>query len=119
MIKKVEGVIVSETTYGETSKIINILTKEYGLIGVMAKGAKTLKSKLRAVTTRFTYGYFHLYYKPDKLSTLIAVDVINQLKTIQTDILLIGYLNYLTELTTQVYKQNSDANIYDLYTLVF
>ena len=115
MIKKVEGVIISETTYGETSKIINILTKEYGLIGVMAKGAKTLKSKLRAVTTRFTYGYFHLYYKPDKLSTLIAVDVINQLKTIQTDILLIGYLNYLTELTTQVYKQNSDANIYDLY----
>lgn len=115
MIKKVEGIVISETTYGETSKIINILTKEYGIIGVMAKGAKTLKSKLRAVTSRFTYGYYHIYYKPDKLSILISVDVIDQLKTIRNDILLIGYLNYLTELTTQVFKQSNELSIYDIY----
>ena len=43
---EVEGIVVSETPYSESSKIINIITKEMGLIGVMAKGANKLKSKL-------------------------------------------------------------------------
>ncbi len=115
MIEKVEGFIISEIAYGETSKIINIITKEHGLIGVMCKGSKSLKSKLRALTDRFTYGYFHLYYKPDKLSILITVDVIDQLKVIRQDITLISYLHYLTELTHQVYKQNNHLDIYQLF----
>ena len=32
MIDKVEGIIVSELDYGETSKIINVLTKDLGII---------------------------------------------------------------------------------------
>lgn len=115
MIEKVEGIIISETPYGDTSKIINVLTKDYGIIGIMAKGAKSMKSKLRAVTIKFTYGYFHIYYKKDKLSLLIDVDIINNFNNIKTDLTLIGYLNYLTELTTQVYKQNNDERIYPIF----
>ena len=54
MIKKVEGIIVSEVDYKESSKIINILTKEDGLIGVMARGAKKIKSPLAHVTSKMT-----------------------------------------------------------------
>ncbi len=115
MITKVEGIIVNETPYGDTSKIIHILTKDRGLIGVMCKGVKSLKSRLRALTIKFTYGFFYLYFKEDKLSILKDVDVIEDFKTIKNDILLISYLNYLTELTTQVYKQNKDNTIYNLY----
>ena len=115
MIQKIRGIVISETPYGDTSKIINLATKEYGIIGVMCKGAKGMKSKLRAVTTRFTYGDFHMYYKEGKLSTLIAVDVVNNLTNLKTDIVLLSYLTYITDLTTQVMKQNHDANIYDVY----
>ena len=62
----VEGIVISETSYGETSKIINILTKD-GIIGCMAKGAKGLKSNLRSVTTKLTYGRFIINKKEDKL----------------------------------------------------
>ena len=31
MIEKIEGIVVSELEYGETSKIINVLTKELGI----------------------------------------------------------------------------------------
>ena len=115
MIEKIEGIIISETPYGDTSKIINVFTKEHGIIGVMAKGAKSMKSKLRAVSSKFTYGYFHIYYKENKLSQLIAVDIIDNLNKIKTDLTLIGYLSYITELTSQVYKQNNELAIYDLY----
>ena len=54
MIKKVEGIIVSEVDYKESSKIINILTKEDGLIGVLAKGAKKMKSQISSTSTKLT-----------------------------------------------------------------
>ena len=44
MLKKIEGIIISETNYGETSKIINIFTKD-GIIGAIAKG-KWSKNKV-------------------------------------------------------------------------
>ena len=62
-IKKVTGIIVSEKEYKESSKLLNIITKEYGLISVIAKGAKNLKSKLRVVTTKLTYAEFQIYYR--------------------------------------------------------
>ena len=80
MLESVEGIVLKETPYGDTSKIINVLTKEYGIIGIMCKGAMGIKSKLRSSTIKFTYGNFQIYYKKDKLSLLSNVDVINPLK---------------------------------------
>ena len=113
MISEVEGLIVKETPYGDSSKIIQVLTKEYGIISIMCKGAKSMKSKLRSLTMRFTYGKFHIYYKENKLSTLITVDIIDNLTNIKNDITLISYMTYLTELTTQVIKQGNDSEIYN------
>lgn len=114
MIADIEGIILNERAYGETSKIINIITKDYGVIGVLAKGARTMKSELRSVTGKLTYGVFHMYYKKDKLSTLTSVDVKNSFKNIQKDITKITYASFLLDLTEQVMKQNYSTNIYDL-----
>ena len=113
MLCEVEGFILSETSYGETSKIINVWTKKYGVIGIMCKGAKSLKSKNRVSTIRFSYAKFNIYLKQGKLSTLVSADVINPLKKFRSDITLIGYLSYLTELTEQVIKQNNDSLLFD------
>ena len=43
-IEKIEGVVVNEKDYGETSKLVYIMTRKYGLISVMAKGAKKIKA---------------------------------------------------------------------------
>lgn len=111
MIEKIEGIVVNERAYGETSKIINLVTKEYGLISLIAKGAKSLKSDLRTSTTKLTYGYFHTNYKENKLSTLISVDIIDNFKNIKKDINKISYATFILDLTEQVIKQNNDSNI--------
>lgn len=115
MLQSVEGVILNEKDYGETSKILNVITRDYGIIGVMSKGCKTMKSPLRSVSLKLTYGYFNIYYKQDKLSTLVSVDVIDSFRTIKTDIDKISYASFLLELTEQVVKQNNDMNIYDIF----
>ena len=110
-----EGFIVSTTKYSETSKILNILTKDYGLIGVISKGCMSNKSTLRTVSERFIYANFNINYKEGKLSTLLSADVINYFTYIRSDISLIGYLTYLTELVANVYKQNNDKEIYEMF----
>ena len=112
---KIKRFIISEVPYGDTSKIINVLTKEHGLIGIIAKGSKSLKSKNRATTLKFTYAIFNIYYKENKLSTLIDAEIIDNLVNLKSDIILISYLNYLTELTNQVVKQGDDKEIYAIF----
>ena len=111
---EVEGIIVSEMDYKDTSKIIGIMTKTHGLISCIAKGAKRIKSPLRSTTGKLTYGKFQILYKEDKLSTLIEVDVINIFKKIKTDIVCISYASFLVDLAGQVMKQNNNPEIYDL-----
>ena len=113
MLKKIEGIIISETNYGETSKIINIFTKD-GIIGAIAKGAKSIKSTLRSFTMTFTYAEFNIYYNENKLSTIKSADIINDLSNIKKDITLISYMSFLCDLSTQVMKQNNNEDIYNL-----
>ena len=113
MLKKVEGIIIKETSFGETSKIINILTED-GIIGIMCKGAKSIKSPLRSFTLSLTYALFNIYYHEDKLSILKSVDVIDNFSNIKKDITLISYMTYLCELATNAMKENNNKNIYHL-----
>lgn len=113
MIEEIEGIIVSETDYGETSKILNLLTKKYGIIGVISKGCKKLKSDLRSVSSKLTYGKFNIFYKENKLSNLISCDIINPFKNIMLDIEKISYASFLLELSSQVAKQHMGNLVYD------
>ena len=112
-VEKVEGIVIKETPFGDTSKIINVYTKEHGVIGIMCKGALGIKSKHRVGTMKLTLSLFNIYYREDKLSTLSSVDIINPFKNIKNDILLISYASYLTDLVEQTLKQTKQTSIYD------
>ena len=114
MIIDVEGIIINSKDYKDNSKIIDIFTKDYGIIGVIAKGCKSLKSNLRSVTDKLTYATFTLYYKKDKLSILSEASIINNFSNIKKDIEKISYASFLTDLSNQVYKQCEDNSLYDL-----
>ena len=114
MIQKLEGIVISETYYGETSKILNVLTKENGIVGMMAKGCRSLKSPLRSSASKLTYATFCIYYKQDKLSLIKEIDVIDSFANIKKDIVKTGYAIFLLELCQQVYKHSNEIAIYDI-----
>lgn len=113
-IISVEGIVVNSTPFKESSKIINIFTKDMGIIGCIAKGCKGLKSKLRIPSEKFAYGTFHMYYKENGLSTLIEGDIKDYFINIKSDILKVSYLTYICELSTNVYKECESDEIYSL-----
>ena len=57
-IESIEGIVISETNYSESSKILNVLTSKYGQIGIISKGCRNMKSKLRGVSRKLIYGTF-------------------------------------------------------------
>lgn len=109
-----EGIIINESNYSESSKILTLYTKELGIISVISKGCRRLKSNLRSVSSRLVYGIFILSYKKNGLSTLINADVIDAFKNILTDITKISFASYLLELSSQVAKQNDDKEIFNI-----
>lgn len=114
MYKKIEGIVVSEYPYEESSKIIKIFTRD-GVIDVIAKGAKRLKSPFFSVTSKLSYGIFNITYKDNGLSKLVDADILNDYRNIKKDITRVSYATYITELVTKVYKHDSNSNIFDLY----
>lgn len=114
-IKKVEGIVVREIDYSNTSKIITVITKEHGSINLLAKGAKKITSNLRTLTSTFSYAEFQISYKPDKLSTLIAVDLKQNLNNIKSDIGAYSYASYITEIMIQITKQDFNERLYYLF----
>lgn len=113
MLAKIEGVIIRETPYKDTSKIINVFCSE-GIIGIIARGACKPKSPLFNFTSKLTYGVFHIN-KRVGLSTLIEVDVIDNLKIIKKDLIKISYASFITDLVGQVYNHEENNSIYKLY----
>ena len=114
MLIDVEGIVISEQDFKESSKIINVFTKDHGIIGIMAKGAKAIKSPLRSTTTKLSYGTFTIYYKEDKLSLLKEVAIKDNFKNILKDIEKISFATYLVELARQVYKESENNQVYDI-----
>ncbi len=110
-IVDVKGLVLNETNYSDSSKILNVLTSEYGLIGIISKGCRNLKSKLRGSSRKLVYGTFHFYYKENGLSTLISIDVISDYPKTIMNLERVVYASYLLDLTRQVVKQSKDEAI--------
>ncbi len=115
-IVDVKGLVLNETNYSDSSKILNVLTSEYGLIGIISKGCRNLKSKLRGASRKLVYGTFHFYYKENGLSNLISIDVISDYPKTIMDLEKVVYASYLLDLTRQVVKQSKDKDILTLIT---
>lgn len=71
MILRTEAIILRHMNYGETSQIITAFTREKGKISLLAKGARTIKSKFGASLQPLSYSQIVFYHKTTRdLQTL-------------------------------------------------
>jgi DNA repair protein RecO (recombination protein O) len=104
MLQKCEGIVIRTTDYGETNKIVTLYTREWGKIGVMARGSKKPNSRLSAITQLFTHGYF-LIQRGSGLGSLQQGEMLSSMRSITEDIFLTAYASYLVELTDKVTEE--------------
>lgn len=97
MLSKWEGIVIRTIPYGESNKIVTLLTQEAGKITVMARGAKKPRSKLAAVTQPFTLGSF-LIRKGRGMGTLSQGEQIESMRFIREDLEATSYASYILSL---------------------
>lgn len=97
LFEKCEGIVIKNTDYGESNKILHIYTREFGKLGFMARGAKKPNSRLAAVSQVFTYGNF-LFQPSRGLTTLQQGEAVSPMRHIREDIFKTAYAAYVVEL---------------------
>ncbi|MFC5542110.1 MAG: DNA repair protein RecO [Bacilli bacterium] len=106
MLHKLEGIVLKTRDYGESNKIVTLMTKEAGKIGVMARGAKKPRSRLAAISQTFMHGIF-IVQRTSGLGTLQQGELINSMRHIQTDIVRAAYASYIVELVDRLMEEGS------------
>lgn len=97
MYKKIEGIVLKTTDYGEANKILTIYSREMGKVGAVARGAKKPKNRFVSLSQPFTYGYFICYFGTG-LGNLQQGESIDHFRNIKQDLLLTSYASYVAEL---------------------
>lgn len=100
-----EALVIRSTNYGENNKIITLLTKQKGKVGVMAKGAKKPRSQLSAGSQLLTHGHF-LYQKGKGLGTLYQADSIESFRYIKSDITVMAHAAYMIDMIDKLIEDN-------------
>lgn len=115
MADKVEGIVIRATDYGESNKVVILYTREFGKVGVMARGAKKPRNPLASCTQPLTYGNY-LFSKGRGLGTLYQGDSINPFRYIKADLRKMAYASYIVDLIDKL--ADADARNPFLYELV-
>jgi DNA repair protein RecO (recombination protein O) len=101
MLHRVQGIVLRSMDYGEGNKIVTLYTQEIGKVGVMARGAKKVKSRLGAVTQLFTFGDF-TFFKSGQLGTLNQGEIIKPFHKLREDLYMSAFASYLAELADRL-----------------
>lgn len=65
MNRTTRGLILKEQNIGERDKLVTVLTETEGVLRAFVRGAKSVKSKKQAATTKFCYAQLTLYEGKD------------------------------------------------------
>lgn len=99
-MQRTEGIVLRSVDYGETHKILTVLTPNAGKLSMMARGAKKPLSPLSAATQLFVQSQFLVAGNVSSGSgmvTVIQADIIRSFSSIREDLWKTAYAAYYAE----------------------
>lgn len=111
MLYRVEGIVIRSMDYGESNKIVTLLTKTNGKAGVMVRGAKKVKSRHSSLAQPFTYGEYQ-YFRSQGLGTLNHGEIIESHHDLRMQLDLSAYASYAAELTDRIVQEDEPTGFH-------
>ena len=93
-----KGVVLTQRTFGEQDRFIDILTAEYGVIEVLVKGAGKISSRNGSGTQLFAYAEFCLSDKKKGTRMLSSVSPIQIFYGLRSSVSAVSLAAYFAEL---------------------
>ena len=94
---KTQGIVLRQTSFKDTDKILTIFCRENGKINAMAKGAKRTKSPIMGSTQMFCYSDFVLF-KGRNFYHINQGEVLNSFYSLREDLFKLAYGSYILEI---------------------
>jgi DNA repair protein RecO (recombination protein O) len=99
--------------FGDTSKILRLLTSDHGPLSALARGALRPKSRLSGVLEPFVEGRATLYLKPNReLHTLSGFDLVKSRQTLGSDMSRFAGASVLAELVLRLAPAERDERVF-------
>lgn len=109
------GFVLRDQPYGETDKLLDLLTADYGLITVSARGARRTKSKLLSSSQLFSLSEFQLFQNKGRFS-VDSAELIESFQGLHRDIEKLICSAHLAEVFTDLLRDNlPDRQPYELW----
>lgn len=114
------ALILHSFAYGDTSRILRILTPEFGLRSVIAKGAMSPRNRFGGVLEPFTEGEAQFNLRPGRdLLTLSGFSLLRSRQAIGRDFGAFTGASLIAEILLRVGTEESNAELYDAVTAAF
>lgn len=108
-------VILQGFPFGETSRILRLLTRQHGVQSVIAKGALRPRSRFGGVLDPFSQGVATFYLKPGRdLHTLGGFDLSRRPRGLGRDLLRFGGASLLAEIILRTTLQEADPDLFQV-----
>jgi DNA repair protein RecO (recombination protein O) len=115
-----EAVVLHAFDYLESSRIIKLLTREFGLRSVLARGARSSRKRFGAALDLFALGSVELDVKPGRdLDTLASFDVIRTRGAIGADLARFTGASAIAEMLLRFAQQDADPELFDAANQTF
>ncbi|MBI4544898.1 MAG: DNA repair protein RecO [Gemmatimonadetes bacterium] len=109
-----DALILQAFPYGETSKILRLLTGSHGVRSAIAKGALRPRSRFGGILEPFTDGIATLYLKESReLQTLSSFELARNRQTLGQDLLRFGGASLVAELVLRTASEEPDALLFE------
>lgn len=109
MLYTVDGLVLRSQNYGENDRLITILTKD-GKMTVIAKGARSLKSKVKNLTEPFVYANFELNQRDKGIPWIKGGSLNHAFYELRNDIEKLFLATYICDVTNELSGENSDCS---------
>ena len=110
MLTEAKGIILRVVDFKETDRLLTVYTEEMGLITVMAKGARSLKSRKMAATQQLCYSSFVIFGEGDKLFVKEA-SLIESFYSIRDSLDGLALAMYVAEVVSDVATADGDSEL--------
>ena len=104
----VDGLVIRESDSGENDKRLVLLTPDHGRISVVAKGARSLRSKYMNTAALFTYGNYEITERGDH-AWLSGASVTESFYGIRNDIERLALASYVVDVVYELSGESEGA----------
>ena len=118
-LSDVTGFVLREFPYKETSKIIEVFTKDFGRISIIAKGTMNKKSKTLGVTQRFVKASYSLYKSGKEFYGIKEASLIKSYSKSNKNFDVILYKSAIADLLLRTLDQIQIETVYKLVDNTF